>query len=44
VAVVVLGARSNAGRFMETRNLFGWLSEKASTVFATKAAAPEPAQ
>ena len=24
VAVVVLGARSNAGRFMESRNLFNW--------------------
>ena len=37
VAVVVLGARSNAGRFMETRNLFNWLSVKASTIFATQA-------
>jgi len=36
VAVVVLGARSNAGRFMETRNLFNWLSTKASTLFAAK--------
>jgi D-alanyl-D-alanine endopeptidase (penicillin-binding protein 7) len=52
VAVVVLGARSNAGRFMETRNLFSWLSAKASTIFATKAAVvpavvvavPQPAQ
>jgi D-alanyl-D-alanine endopeptidase (penicillin-binding protein 7) len=35
VAVVVLGARSNAGRFMETQNLFNWLASKASTVFAT---------
>jgi D-alanyl-D-alanine endopeptidase (penicillin-binding protein 7) len=35
VAVVVLGARSNAGRFMETQNLFTWLSSKASTLFAT---------
>jgi D-alanyl-D-alanine endopeptidase (penicillin-binding protein 7) len=35
VAVVVLGARSNAGRFMETQNLFTWLSNKASTLFAT---------
>lgn len=26
VAVVVLGARSNAGRFWETRHLFNWLS------------------
>src|SRR6266850_1251275 len=30
VAVVILGARSNAGRFMETRHLFNWLSSKAS--------------
>jgi serine-type D-Ala-D-Ala endopeptidase (penicillin-binding protein 7) len=40
VAVVVLGARSNAGRFMETQNLFDWLSSKASTLFATTAKAP----
>ncbi len=33
VAVVVLGARSNSGRFNETRNLFDWLSTKASAVF-----------
>jgi len=33
-AVVVLGARSNAGRFLETRNLFDWLSTKASTLFS----------
>src|SRR3954468_20708475 len=38
VAVVVLGARSNAGRFLETQNLFNWMSSKASTVFATKTA------
>jgi D-alanyl-D-alanine endopeptidase (penicillin-binding protein 7) len=30
VAVVVLGATSNNGRFWETRHLFNWLSEKAS--------------
>jgi D-alanyl-D-alanine endopeptidase (penicillin-binding protein 7) len=36
VAVVVLGARSNAGRFMESRNLFNWVSSKASTLFAAK--------
>jgi serine-type D-Ala-D-Ala endopeptidase (penicillin-binding protein 7) len=41
VAVVVLGARSNAGRFMETRNLFNWLSTKAPTLFATTKPAPE---
>lgn len=29
VAVVVLGAKSNAGRFWETRHLFNWLSAKA---------------
>jgi D-alanyl-D-alanine endopeptidase (penicillin-binding protein 7) len=35
VAVVVLGAKSNAGRFWETRHLFNWLSNKAQEVFAT---------
>jgi serine-type D-Ala-D-Ala endopeptidase (penicillin-binding protein 7) len=34
VAVVVLGARSNPGRFWETRHLFNWLSDKASVLFA----------
>jgi serine-type D-Ala-D-Ala endopeptidase (penicillin-binding protein 7) len=38
VAVVVLGARSNAGRFNEAQNLFTWLSTKASTLFATTTA------
>ena len=37
VAVVVLGARSNAGRFMETQNLFNWLSSRAQTILAPKA-------
>src|SRR5438132_14062562 len=37
VAVVVLGARSNAGRFMESQNLLNWVTTKASTVFAPKA-------
>jgi serine-type D-Ala-D-Ala endopeptidase (penicillin-binding protein 7) len=41
VAVVVLGARSNAGRFMETQNLFNWLSSKSATLFASK---PQPQQ
>jgi D-alanyl-D-alanine endopeptidase (penicillin-binding protein 7) len=42
VAVVVLGARSNASRFMETENLFTWLSSKATTLFGTaKPATPE---
>ncbi|HMD34788.1 MAG TPA: serine hydrolase [Vicinamibacterales bacterium] len=36
VAVVVLGARSNAGRFMETENLFSWMSSKSTTLFAAK--------
>jgi D-alanyl-D-alanine carboxypeptidase len=33
VAVVVLGARSNNGRFWETRHLFTWLNSKASELF-----------
>jgi D-alanyl-D-alanine endopeptidase (penicillin-binding protein 7) len=33
VAVVVLGARSNNGRFWETRHLFSWLNSKASELF-----------
>ena len=41
VAVVVFGARSNAGRFMESRNLVNWVSSKASTLFATKPATPQ---
>jgi serine-type D-Ala-D-Ala endopeptidase (penicillin-binding protein 7) len=39
VAVVVLGAKSNASRFWETRHLFNWLSGKAQEVFAAKAEA-----
>ncbi len=39
VAVVVLGARSNAGRFLETENLFNWFAAKASAIFATATAA-----
>src|SRR5688500_9396432 len=34
VAVVVLGAGSNNGRFWETRHLFNWLADKAFDVFA----------
>ena len=33
VAVVVLGATSNNGRFWETRHLFNWLSQKTSDLF-----------
>ena len=36
VAVVVFGARSNAGRFLESQNLFNWVSQKAATLFAAK--------
>jgi D-alanyl-D-alanine endopeptidase (penicillin-binding protein 7) len=44
VAVVVLGARSNAGRFMESQNLFNWVSAKAATIFATKTATQQQQQ
>ena len=33
VAVVVLGAKSNTGRFWETRHLFNWLTTKATELF-----------
>jgi serine-type D-Ala-D-Ala endopeptidase (penicillin-binding protein 7) len=42
VAVVVLGAKSNAGRFWETRHLFNWLSGKAQDVFGSKQEAAQP--
>ena len=32
IAVVVLGATSNQGRFWETRHLFNWLSQKAADI------------
>jgi serine-type D-Ala-D-Ala endopeptidase (penicillin-binding protein 7) len=41
VAVVIFGARSNAGRFMESRNLLSWASAKASTLFAAKPLPPQ---
>jgi D-alanyl-D-alanine endopeptidase (penicillin-binding protein 7) len=34
VAVVVLGAHSNAGRFWETRHLFNWIAGKAHSLFS----------
>jgi serine-type D-Ala-D-Ala endopeptidase (penicillin-binding protein 7) len=34
VAVVVLGASSNQGRFWETRHLFNWLTQKATDILA----------
>jgi serine-type D-Ala-D-Ala endopeptidase (penicillin-binding protein 7) len=37
IAVVVLGARSNNGRFWETRHLFSWLNSKASELFKDQA-------
>ena len=42
VAVVVLGAQSNAGRFWETRHLFNWLSGKAQEVFGTTGVVAQP--
>lgn len=36
VAVVVLGAKSSAGRFWETRHLFNWLSGKAQELFGSE--------
>lgn len=42
IAVVVLGARSNNGRFAEAQNLFNWLSIKASTLLAASTPTPEP--
>jgi D-alanyl-D-alanine endopeptidase (penicillin-binding protein 7) len=33
VAVVILGARSNPGRFWETRHLFNWMTDKAGVLF-----------
>jgi serine-type D-Ala-D-Ala endopeptidase (penicillin-binding protein 7) len=36
VAVVVLGAHSNAGRFTEVRNLVSWMASKAQELFDAK--------
>jgi D-alanyl-D-alanine carboxypeptidase len=41
VAVVVLGARSNAGRFNEAQNLVNWFAAQATTLFATATALPD---
>jgi serine-type D-Ala-D-Ala endopeptidase (penicillin-binding protein 7) len=43
VAVVVLGARSNAGRFLETRNLFDWMATKTSAIFSAGSSPASPA-
>jgi D-alanyl-D-alanine carboxypeptidase len=42
VAVVVLGARSNPGRFWETRHLFNWLAGKTPALLATQTQTPGP--
>jgi D-alanyl-D-alanine endopeptidase (penicillin-binding protein 7) len=36
VAVVVMGAQSNASRFWETRHLFNWLTTQAQDLFSRK--------
>jgi serine-type D-Ala-D-Ala endopeptidase (penicillin-binding protein 7) len=38
VAVVVLGARSSTGRFMETRHLFNWLAERTKGLLDARSA------
>ena len=43
VAVVVLGAKSNAGRFWETRHLFNWLAGKAQDLLVPPVEAAEAA-
>jgi D-alanyl-D-alanine endopeptidase (penicillin-binding protein 7) len=43
VAVVVLGAKSNAGRFWETRHLFNWLAGKAENLLGGAVEAKTPA-
>jgi D-alanyl-D-alanine endopeptidase (penicillin-binding protein 7) len=42
VAVVVLGARSNAGRFMETRHIVNWVSQKAQNWLAAGVEVAQP--
>jgi D-alanyl-D-alanine endopeptidase (penicillin-binding protein 7) len=47
VAVVVLGARSSAGRFLEAKHLFNWMTERTRTLLsadgaAATQAAPQP--
>ena len=39
VAVVVLGASSNAGRFLEAKHLFNWMTERTRTLLSPDAAA-----
>jgi D-alanyl-D-alanine endopeptidase (penicillin-binding protein 7) len=42
LAVVVLGARSNAGRFMETKHLFDWISDRSKLLLKPTTEAPKP--
>jgi D-alanyl-D-alanine endopeptidase (penicillin-binding protein 7) len=42
VAVVVLGAKSNQGRFWETRHLFNWMSAQSQKLFGAFASEPQP--
>jgi D-alanyl-D-alanine endopeptidase (penicillin-binding protein 7) len=42
VAVVVLGARNNTLRFMETRHILNWLNEKAQGIFGKDRPQPQP--
>ena len=45
VAVVVLGARSNAGRFWETRHLLNWVNSRAKLVMGSDGGqVPQPPQ
>jgi D-alanyl-D-alanine endopeptidase (penicillin-binding protein 7) len=44
VAVVVLGAKSNAGRFWETRHLFNWMASKASDLISGTPVEAAPAK
>jgi serine-type D-Ala-D-Ala endopeptidase (penicillin-binding protein 7) len=43
VAVVILGAKSSAGRFMEARHLFNWLNSRTPDLIAAPLAAPQSA-
>jgi D-alanyl-D-alanine endopeptidase (penicillin-binding protein 7) len=47
IAVVVLGARSSAGRFLEAKHLFNWMSERTRNLLSAEStaaaqAAPQP--
>ena len=45
VAVVVLGARSNAGRFWETRHLLNWVNSRAKLLMGSEGGhTPQPPQ